>query len=149
MPLRKVAADENWKSLTGNFGYLTQIVQRRFQPACWVREFYLTHFIWPERLHNSFQAKFENSNYLFWYLINICLQGAVKSIMSIMLHLYVAMLDENWKSLAGNFGFITQSGRWIIQPLITLIEIYKTHSIGDFNYWMLWAHFWNSNYFKR
>ena len=29
-----------------------------------VREFYLTHFFWPERYHNSFQAEFENLNQL-------------------------------------------------------------------------------------
>jgi hypothetical protein len=41
---------------------------------------------------------------------------------------------QNANNSSGNFGFLTQMGDRIIQPLITVIEIYKTHSIGDFNF---------------
>jgi len=59
----KVAAVQNGQNLSGNFGFLTQIVRRIIQPACLVREFYLTHFIWPERYHNFFRRnlKFQTS----------------------------------------------------------------------------------------
>ena len=42
---------------------------------------------------------------------------------------------QNVNNSSGNFGFLTQMGDRIIQPLITVIKIYKTPSIGDLNYY--------------
>jgi hypothetical protein len=42
---------------------------------------------------------------------------------------------QNGNNSSGNSAFLTQMGDRIIQPLITVIKIYKTHSIGDFNYY--------------
>ena len=53
--------------------------------------------------------------------------------------------DENWKSLSGNFWFLTQMGDRIIQPLNIVIEFYKNQFICNSNvFWMLRAHFRNS-----
>jgi hypothetical protein len=63
--------------------------------------------------------------------------NCLSQILSEVYVLIVTTVDavQNVNNSSGNFGFLTQMGDRIIQPLITVIKIYKTHSIGDFNYY--------------
>ena len=47
---RKVAAVQNGQNSSEIFGFLTQMAHAFIQPACLVREFYLTHFFWAWKI---------------------------------------------------------------------------------------------------